>query len=87
MTHHFPHVRVHGIDNFYRGSFKEKTRKLTKTAFVEFSSTDVRDQVLAKISGNSIKFIFKGDEVVIKKAMSRDALARNGALNKCCSSS
>ena len=47
--------RVMDVGNFYTGSFKDKARKLTKTAYIEFSSTDVRNNVLANIQEKNLK--------------------------------
>ena len=73
--------RVMDVGNFYTGSFKDKARKLTKTAYIEFSSTDVRNNVLAHIQEKNLKAnLFGVAEIGIKKALPKIALARNGEL-------
>ncbi len=75
---HVPHIHLQKIDNYYFGSFKDKTRTLTKSAYAEFASSDVRDYVLEKL--NKHTFSFKGSNVSIRKGLSKSALARNGAI-------
>ena len=77
---HFPRVRIHSIDNYYKGSFKDQSRKLSRATYAEFSSGDVRDQVLATVSARALSFSFSGSAISCKKGLTRDAMTRNWAL-------
>ncbi len=80
---HFKHVRVKDIQNIYTGPFPNG-RKMTRTAIVEFSNSDVRRSVLEKIESRKLKLIFgnAGEEVKIKRAITEVARQRNSALRR-----
>ncbi len=87
MEKHFKHVRVRDIANFYRGPFP-LGRTLSSAAYVEFSNSDVRREVLARIGGAKkgetpwLKCEVGGKVVEIKPAMSENAMQRNSCLRK-----
>ncbi len=86
MKTHFAHARVRDIANFYKGKFPDG-RSLTRAAYVEFSNSDVRREVLAKIGGgkgepNTLKCVFNGHTVDIKAAMTENAVQRNASLRR-----
>ncbi len=83
MTRLFPEVRVRDVANFYRGKYSE--RSLSKSAYVEFSNSDVRREVLDRLGGTKgqpvkIKFMVGGKECKVRGALTENALKRNGAL-------
>ncbi len=86
MRKHFEHVRVKDIANFYKGRFPDN-RSLTRAAYVEFSNSDVRREVLSKIGGQKgapirIKCEIGGKEVTIRSAMTEAAVQRNACLRR-----
>lgn len=80
MKQHFPDVRSRDILNKHQGSFKDRTKALSSTALVGFSSSDIRNLVAEKLSANKGAFKINRSDVTIKKAAFEDALKRNGTL-------
>ena len=79
MSENFRGTRIADVGSFYSGSFKNRT--LSQTAYVEFSSSDVRSTIAAEVATKSLKFDTPElHNVGIKKALSKIALGRNGAL-------
>ena len=82
----FPNARVRDIGNYYKGAYPNG-RSLTRVAYAELSSADVRREVLDAIGGFNdkpvkLKCSIGGAEVRIKKAMSEQALQRDSALRR-----
>ena len=76
----FKDARFSDVGNFFSGSFKEKTRKLTTVAYIEFANSDARNAILNEIERRKLKIETMGADVGIKKALTESALARNGVL-------
>ena len=86
MESKFPNVRIREIGNLYKGAFTNN-RSLTRAAYVELSSADVRREVLEAIGGGNdkpveLKCFVGGAEVSIKKAATEQAMQRNAALRR-----
>ena len=86
MKSKFPNARIRDIGNFYKGAFPNN-RSLTRTAYVELSSADVRREVLEAIGGGNDKPVkvecyVGGPEVSVKKAVTEQARQRNAALRR-----
>ena len=80
MNANFAGILVKDMSMFYRGSFKEKTRSITRTGYIEFSSSDVRNVVWTKIEGSGVKCQHMGKGLDIKRATPPAAAKRNKAL-------
>ena len=84
MEKHFKRTRVVDCANFYKGPYTN--RSLSPAAYVEFSSSDVRKEVLNRIGalkrGDSVKIKCEmgGKTVEIKPAMTESAIQRNACL-------
>jgi hypothetical protein len=86
MKTHFAKIRVRDIANFYKGKFPDG-RSLTRAAYVEFSNSDVRREVMDKIGGVKnqpvkLKCVFNGQTIDIKAAMTENAIQRNASLRR-----
>ena len=86
MKSKFPNSRIRDIGNYYKGAFPNN-RSLTRTAYVELSSADVRREVLEAIGGGNdkpvkVKCYVGGAEVNVKKAATEQAMQRNAALRR-----
>ena len=86
MKSKFPNARIRDIVNYYKGAFP-KNRCLTRTAYVELSSAEVRREVLEAIGGGNDKTVkvecyVGGAEVNVKKAATEHTLQRNAALRR-----
>ena len=86
MKSKFPNVRIRDIGIFYEGAFPNN-RSLTRAAYVELSTANVRRQVLEAIGGGNdkpvkLKCFVGGTEVSIKKAATEQAMQRNAALRR-----
>ncbi len=86
MRTHFPNIRIRDVANFYKGKFPNG-RSLTRVAYVEFSNSDVRREVMDAIGGTKggqvkIKCTFSGAQVDVKPAMTENAIQRNASLRR-----
>ncbi len=81
MAKHFSKVAVSKVGVIHRGSFKDKTRTMTRVGFVEFASSDIRDFVLTKIESKKLK-VDGHAGVGIERARTRNASDRNTALTE-----
>ncbi len=81
MAKHFPKIGVSKVGVIHRGSFKDKTRTMTRVGFVEFASSDIRDFVLTKIESKKLK-VDGHAGVKIERARTRNASERNTALTE-----
>ena len=82
----FPNVRIRDIGNYYKGAHPNG-RSLTRAAYAELPSADVRREVLHAIGGFNDKPVrftcsIGGTEVVIKKAATEQAMQRNSTLRR-----
>ena len=68
----------------FSGKFKDKSRKMTRTGYIEFSSSDVRDHVFNKIAASGLKCKCGGSDLDVKKATPLAAKKRNTALIQAC---
>ena len=80
LSQNFPKARVLDIGNEYKGAYKSNGRTITSVSYAEFSSMDVRNQIMTAVKARSLKCEINGKEVTVKSAMSRTALRRNGVL-------
>ncbi len=86
MRTHFPNIRIRDVANFYKGKFPDG-RSLTRAAYIEFSNSDVRREVMDAIGGAKgqppkIKCNFGGSQVDVKPAMTENAIQRNASLRR-----
>ena len=84
MSTHFPAVPVADMSIIFTGSYKEGNRVPTRTGYIKFGSGDIRDYVMKKIEGSSLKMKCGGKDLDIRKWRSKAATDRNGALKKAC---
>ena len=79
----FPNTRILDVGNFYTGEYGKQS--ITKTSYVEFSNSYVRNSVLSTLERNKGNSAWKfqeweGTKCDIKKALTQSALQRNGVL-------
>ena len=77
FAQNFPGVRVQDVGNYYKHT--DGHRKISTASYVEFSNSDVRDDVFLAVPGKPALHM-GGKQVDIKKGLTKLAMARNGAL-------
>ena len=81
MEKHFPKLDfTYGV--FYNGSFKEKSRKITRVGYAECTSSDIRNAVFDRIEGKITGPSIGGKTLKVEKARSQSATDRNNALTE-----
>lgn len=76
----FPKSRVVKIENFHKGP--RSARVLSNNAFVEFGTSDTARTVMAQIKDKGLQIKFGQTAVVIKPALTKNAIDRNEVLRQ-----